>query len=79
MGPCLIFQGSAVSKVHVTHNYPLILAGGKKMGHNAGQFVKYIEEENALSNLYVRIANAMDVPIESFGDSTGIQMSELFG
>ncbi len=38
-----------------------------------------MEEENALSNLYVRIANAMDVPITGFGDSSGIEMSELFG
>ena len=48
------------------------------MGHKAGQYVKYVEEENALSNLYVRIANSMGVPIETFGDSTGVQMTELF-
>jgi hypothetical protein len=75
---CLIFQGSATSTVHNTHNYPLILAGGRAMGHKAGQYVKYVEEENALSNLYVRIANSMGVPIEKFGDSTGVQMNELF-
>ena len=27
----------------------------------------------------LRIANAMDVPLGNFGDSTGIEMSELFG
>jgi hypothetical protein len=75
---CLIFQGAATSKVHNNHNYPIILAGGKKMGHKAGQYVKYVEGKNALSNLYVRIANSMGVPAEKFGDSTGIQMSELF-
>ena len=48
------------------------------MGHNAGQFVTYDEKANALSNLFVRIANSMDVPIESFGDSTGVPMNELF-
>jgi hypothetical protein len=75
---CLVFQGAATSKVHNNHNYPLILAGGKNMGHKVGQYVKYVEEENALSNLYVRIANAMGVPIEKFGDSTGVSMSEMF-
>ena len=75
---CLIFQGAATSKVHDNTNYPLILAGGKKMGHKAGQFVTYDEQKNALSNLFVRIANSMDVPIKSFGDSSGISMSELF-
>ncbi|MDE0863127.1 MAG: DUF1552 domain-containing protein [Rubripirellula sp.] len=75
---CLVFQGAATSKVHDNTNFPLVLAGGKKMGHKAGQFVTYNEKENALSNLFVRIANSMDVPIERFGDSTGIPMSELF-
>ncbi|MEZ6122019.1 MAG: DUF1552 domain-containing protein [Planctomycetaceae bacterium] len=75
---CLIFQGAATSRVHVNSNYPLILAGGRSLGHKAGQFVTYDEQKNALSNLFVRMANAMDVPIEKFGDSTGIAMSELF-
>jgi len=75
---CLVFQGAATSRVHDNTNYPLILAGGKHLGHKAGQFVAYDEEKNVLSNLFVRIANAMDVPIEKFGDSTGISMSELF-
>jgi hypothetical protein len=75
---CLVFQGAATSKVHDNTNFPLILAGGKKMGHMAGHFVTYDEKANALSNLFVRIANSMDVPIESFGDSTGIPMNELF-
>ena len=75
---CLVFQGAATSRVHDNTNFPLILAGGTKMGHQAGQFVKYDEEKNALSNLFVRIANAMDVPIDRFGDSSSIPMSELF-
>ena len=75
---CLIFQGAATSRVHDNTNFPLILAGGKKMGHKAGQFITYDEQKNNLSNLFVRIANSMDVPIDSFGDSTGVSMSELF-
>ena len=74
----LVFQGAATSKVHNNHNYPLILAGGSKMGHKVGQFVKYVEEKNTLANMYVRIANCMGAPIEKFGDSTGIQMTEMF-
>ena len=75
---CLVFQGAATSRVHDNTNFPLILAGGKQMGHKAGQFITYYEQKNNLSNLFVRIANAMDVPIEKFGDSTGVSMSELF-
>ncbi|MEM1295097.1 MAG: DUF1552 domain-containing protein [Verrucomicrobiota bacterium] len=76
---CLIFQGAATSKVHDNTNYPIIMAGGKEMGHKVGRFVTYDEEKNNLANLFVRIGNAMDVSMESFGDSTGISMSELFG
>lgn len=75
---CLIFQGAATSRVHDNTNFPLILAGGKKMGHKAGQFITYDEQMHCLSNLFVDIANSMEVPIDSFGDSTGIRMSELF-
>jgi len=75
---CLVFQGAATSRVHDNTNYPLILAGGKSMGHKAGQFVTYDEEKNNLSNLFVKIAKSMDVPIKTFGDSAGIPMSELF-
>lgn len=75
---CLVFQGAATSRVHDNTNFPLILAGGNKMGHQSGQFVTYDEDKNNLANLFVRIANSMDVPIDSFGDSTGISMSELF-
>ena len=74
----LVFQGAATSRVHDNTNFPLILAGGKKMGHKAGQFVAYDEQKNNLSNLFVRIANSMDVPIDQFGDSTGVRMDELF-
>ncbi len=75
---CLVFQGAATSRVHDNTNFPLILAGGTQMGHQAGQFITYDEEEHRLSNLFVNVANAMDVPINSFGDSTEISMRELF-
>jgi len=74
----LIFQGAATSRVHDNTNFPIIMAGGKQMGHKAGQFITYDEKKNALSNLFARIGNAMDVPMENFGDSSGIQMTELF-
>ena len=76
---CLIFQGAATSKVHDNTNYPILMAGGKQMGHKAGQFVSYDEQKHRLSNLFVDIGRAMDVPMEKFGDSNGTAMSELFG
>ncbi len=76
---CLIFQGAATSRVHDNTNFPILMAGGKQMGHKTGQFITYDEQKNNLANLFVRIGNAMDVPMTKFGDSTGISMSELFG
>lgn len=75
---CLVFQGAATSRVHDNTNFPLILAGGKQMGHKAGQFVTFDEDKTNLANLFVKIANAMDVPMDNFGDSTGASVSELF-
>ena len=75
---CLLFHGSATSKTHKNVNYPLLLAGGRNLGHKSGQFVQYEEEKNALADLYVRIANGAGVPITKFGDSLGNSMSELF-
>lgn len=37
----LTLFGSASSAFHLSRNYPLILAGGKKMGFKHGQYLKY--------------------------------------
>lgn len=37
----LLFFGSASSAFHLSRNYPLILAGGKKMGFKHGQYLNY--------------------------------------
>lgn len=37
----LVFFGSASSAFHLSRNYPLILAGGKQMGFQHGQYLNY--------------------------------------
>lgn len=37
----LLLLGSASSAFHLSRNYPLILAGGKSMGFNHGQYLNY--------------------------------------
>ncbi|MBT5813411.1 MAG: hypothetical protein HOI15_03520 [Opitutales bacterium] len=37
----LLFFGSASSAFHLSRNYPLVLVGGKKMGFEHGQFLKF--------------------------------------
>ncbi len=39
----LLFFGSASSGFHLSRNYPLILTGGKNMGFQHGQFLRYGE------------------------------------
>jgi hypothetical protein len=64
---------------HSTHNYPIQLAGGNKLGFKHGQLHKFVGEKKVpLSNLFVSMLNAVDVPTQKFADSTG-EMTELRG
>ena len=67
----LILYGSACSTTHNARNYPLILAGGSKMGVNHGEYTVFDEKQERLSNLYLNMLNRLDVNSESFSDSTG--------
>ena len=71
----LVLYGSSNSRTHQNRNYPLLLAGGNKLGLKHGQFLKY-EEKTPLSNLFVTMLDRLNVPVESFADSTGA-MSEV--
>ena len=67
----LIMYGCSTSTTHLAKNYPLILAGGKNMGLQHGHFRKFDENKVRLSDMYVTMLNALGVPAEKFGDSTG--------
>ena len=66
---CILY-GSSNSKTHNNNNYPLILAGGRKMGYRHGQYLK-CDSQTPFSNVFVTIQQQMGVPAESFADSTG--------
>ncbi len=62
---------------HSTKNYPIQIAGGNKLGFKHGKLHKFIGEKKVpLSNLFVSMLNAVDVPSEKFADSTG-EIKEL--
>ena len=65
-----ILYGSTNSKTHVNRNFPLLLAGGNKLGLKHGHYLRF-EEKTPLSNLFVSILQAMELPVEQFVDSTG--------
>lgn len=66
----LVLYGSTNSKTHVNRNYPLLLAGGGKLGLKHNHYLRF-SEKVPMSNLFVTMLQAMGVEAESFGDSTG--------
>ncbi|MBM79592.1 MAG: hypothetical protein CMJ78_03235, partial [Planctomycetaceae bacterium] len=60
---------------HASHsgfNYPLQLAGGKNMGFKHGQLHEFVNDKKVpMTNLFVTLLHAMDIPVEKFADSTG--------
>ena len=72
----MVLYGSSNSKTHTNTNYPLVLAGGSKLGLKHGQFLKYKDSKQhgavPLSNLFLTMLQGLGIPSESFSDSTGI-------
>ncbi|MFM9960420.1 MAG: DUF1552 domain-containing protein [Planctomycetaceae bacterium] len=57
---------------HSTKNYPLLLAGGNRLGFRHGHLHAFEGNKKVpLTNLFVSMLNAVDVPVEKFADSTG--------
>ena len=71
----IVFYGSGNAYAHGTTNYPIVLAGGRKIGLRHGQYLKFTQA-TPLTNLFTSMLHCIDVPAESFGDSTG-EMSEV--
>lgn len=71
----MVLYGSSNSKTHQNRNYPLVLAGGSKLGLQHGQYLK-LGETKPLSNVFVTLLDRLNVPLKSFADSTG-ECSEL--
>ena len=71
----MVLFGSATSTTHNANNYPLVLAGGGKLGCHHGEFRKYTDQ-TPLANLFVTMLNRMDLPVDRFADSTG-SMTEV--
>jgi hypothetical protein len=66
----LLMGGSQVSS-HSGGNFPMLLAGGKKLGFKHGQHVKWKSNERSASDLYLTILQQMGCPVKSFKESTG--------
>ena len=71
----LVLYGSSNSRTHVNRNYPLILAGGNKLGLRHGQYRRY-DEKTPLANLFVTLLDRLGAPVNRFADSTA-ELSDL--
>jgi hypothetical protein len=72
----LVLYGSACSTTHDARNYPLVLAGGQRMGVQHGHYRRF-SDAVPLANLFVSMLNALDVPARTFADSTG-RLDQIF-
>ena len=71
----VVLYGSSNSRTHQNRNYPLVLAGGSKLGLKHGHYRRY-GNDVPLSNLFVTMLDRIGVPLEGFSDSTA-EMSDL--
>lgn len=67
----LVLFGCSNSQTHVNRNYPLMLAGGRNLGIDQGKFHDMEGSGSRMSNLLLTMLQQLDVPAESFSDSTG--------
>jgi hypothetical protein len=69
---CVLWGSSHPHASHSTQNYPLQIAGGGKLGFKHGNLHSFEGDAKVpMSNLFVSMLNAVDVPVQSFADSTG--------
>jgi hypothetical protein len=68
----MILYGCSISDPnrHNHDNLPILLAGHGSGTIDSGRHIKF-DKETPLSNLYVSLLERMNVPVSSFGDSTG--------
>ena len=65
----VVLYGSSNSQTHVNTDYPLMLAGGEKLGLKPGRLIDFGQVAPPLSNIYLTLLNALDVPSQQFSDS----------
>lgn len=73
----LLLGGSQVTS-HSGKSFPMLLAGGKKLGFRHGQHLKWKPDTKPASDLYLTILQQLGCPVTSFKESTG-PISELLG
>jgi hypothetical protein len=68
---CQLLLGGAQDRTHRAVNFPLLVAGGKKLGWKHGQHVRYEPRKVPTSDLFLTMLQAAGCPVESFKESRG--------
>ena len=71
----LLLGGSQISS-HSGKSFPMLLAGGRKLGFRHGQHLKWKGDQRSASDLYLTILQQLGCPVNSFKESAG-PISEL--
>jgi hypothetical protein len=66
----VILYGSSNSQTHRNANYPVMLAGGDRLGLKHGQLLKF-DEKTPFANVFSTVLQQLDVERSNFADSTG--------
>jgi hypothetical protein len=66
----LLLGGSQITS-HSGKSFPMLLAGGNKLGFRHGQHLKWRTDERPASDLYLTILQQLGCPVTSFKESTG--------
>lgn len=66
----LLLGGSQISS-HSGKSFPMLLAGGKKLGFKHGQHLKFEQGKRPASDLYLTILQQLGCPVQSFKESRG--------
>jgi hypothetical protein len=68
----IIVYGAGISdsNMHLHHELPILLAGGRATGIAGGRHIR-VEKHTPLANLHVTVLGKLGVPVERLGDSSG--------
>jgi len=66
-----LLMGGSQCTSHSGSSFPMLLAGGRKLGFKHGQHVKWQSGTKPASDLYFTILQQLGCPVKSFKESTG--------
>ena len=72
----IVLYGSGASTTHYPKNLPTLVAGGANMGLVHGTYWR--NGETNMSNLFLSILHSLEIPVNSFSESTGVLHNSIF-